>query len=750
MSEKSTLRLIVLRVLMASLLVTLVGRLFYMQVVTGASYQSAAIGLRTHPILTPAVRGLILDDAGRALVSNRTSLVISVDRTTMLSKKLHGPAILTRLARALSTTYAALYDRLQLCGTKGAKKPPICWNGSPYQPIPIAKDVTPKLALQIMEHRADFPGVSADVETIRAYPAPYGVNAAHILGYLGPVTQSELTAQANQKLPAASQLQRTDLVGRSGLESKYDTLLRGFPGLKKVIVNRAGIVTGIASTTAATPGDYLVTNIDARLQAVVEQQLLAAIYRGRSQSDKTGVHFKADSGAAVVLDVKTGAVLAMASYPTYDPNLWVGGITTAELKQLLDPANGEPLTSRAMQGGYPPGSTFKISSAAAALKAGISETDAIPCPSSLQIGNRYFSNFESESYGPIPLSQAIVVSCDTVFYKIAYDNWLRDGGNHPIAHPNDYLINMSLAFGFGRKTGIDLPSESSGRIETRALLASTYKNMKDIYCSRAKNGYPEVAKTDPTRAAYLKAVASDNCANGALYRGGDAVNFAIGQGGTLATPLQLAVAFSAVANGGTLYAPQVGKGALKSDGSVAAIFAPKVVGHLPITAGQIGYLQSAMRGVVTSGTASGVFSNFPLGTIPVAGKTGTAQMPGTMQPTSWFASFAPADNPQYAVVVMVSQGDTGAGTSAPSVRGIYEALFGVTGMSVNPKNAIFPLGHPIAALPKISGTGVSEIAPGANPTGSASPSPSSGLVAVPFLGLVGWLARLRRRRVVPS
>jgi penicillin-binding protein 2 len=589
--------------------------------------------------------------------------------------------------------------------------------------------------------------VQADVETIRAYPSPYGVNAAHVLGYLGPVNDAELKAQALRLILPEAKLQRTDLVGRAGLEYQYDTLLRGFPGVRKVNVNRSGIVTGTVSETAATPGDYLVTNIDARLQAVVEQQLLAAIYRARSQTETNGTPLRADSGAAVVLDVRTGAVLAMASYPTYDPSIWVGGITNAELKQLLNPINGEPLISRAMQGGYPPGSTFKLSSAAAGLRTGVGPSNLIPCPPALQIGNRAFKNFESESYGAITLSRAIEVSCDTVFYRIAYDNWLRDGGNHPIAEPKDALINMALAFGFGSRTGIDLPSEASGRIETRQLLTDTYKNMKDVYCSRAKSGYPEVAKTDPTRAAYLKAIASDNCANGALYRGGDAVNFAIGQGGTLATPLQLAVAYAAIANGGTIYAPQVGKGALKPDGSTVAIFAPKVVGHLPLSQ-QIAYLDSAFQGVVTNGTASGVFVGFPLGTIPVAGKTGTAQMPGKMQPTSWFASFAPVNNPEYAVVMMVSQGNTGAGTSAPSVRSIYEAIYGITGSTINPKAAIFPLGHPPVGLPVITRSGVAEISPGANPTGPAAASPSAGLIAVPFLGLLGLISRRKRKRIV--
>ncbi|HSN11632.1 MAG TPA: penicillin-binding protein 2, partial [Propionibacteriaceae bacterium] len=222
MSERSSLRLAVLGVLIVSMLVTMVARLFFLQVVSADVYTQKASANHYRSIVTPAVRGLILDQLGRPLVSNRTSLVVSVDRQVLDKQKDKGKAVLTRLAKALGTTYTALSYRLEPCGPTAHERPPICWNGSPYQPIPVAKDVSQDLALTIMEKRSDYPGVSAGLEAVRTYPGIDGVNAAHLLGYLGPVSDAELAAQQKQQdagvlSSADTRLQRTDLVGRSGL-----------------------------------------------------------------------------------------------------------------------------------------------------------------------------------------------------------------------------------------------------------------------------------------------------------------------------------------------------------------------------------------------------------------------------------------------------------------------------------------------------------------------------------------------------
>lgn len=790
MSERSNLRLAVLGVLLLSLVVTLVGRLFFIQVVNAEVYTQKASANQYRYVVTPATRGLILDQLGRPIVANRTSLVVSVDRQVLADQKDHGVAVLSRLAKALGVTYTSLKYRLEICGPDAHERPPICWNGSPYQPIPVAKDISEDLALRIMEKRSDYPGVTAGLEAVREYESPYGMNAAHILGYLGPVNDTELQAQqaaldAGKNLPVASRLQRTDLIGRSGLEAEYDSALRGVPGVKQLSVNLSMDVTGTVSDTPSTPGDYLVTNIDAHLQSVVEQQLHEAILRARSQTVRgTSEHYKGDSGAAVVMDVTNGHVLALASYPSYDPSVWVGGISKKEYAKLTAPKANLPLISRATQGLFVPASTFKIVSASAALQNGYTPNQTYQCPSYLTIGGRKFSNFEGEAPGPVDLAKGLAVSCDTMWYQVAADMWLKDGGLHP-TKPKDAIENMARAYGYGRKTGIDLPSESSGRVGGRDFTEANYLANKDNYCYRATHGYPEVK--DRTKAAYWKALAIDNCKYGDLYQVGDEVNLAIGQGDTAVTPLQVATAFSALANGGTLYAPEIGKGLVSSSGKLVKVFKPKKTGRLPVSQANLAFLRSAFSEVTSKpyGTGYNPFVGFPLDKIPVAAKTGTGQASNGQQSTSWFATFAPANKPKYAVVMMVSQGGTGSGTSAPSVRKIYEALFGVNGSTVNPKKSVLVGGAPTTKLPQVRSDGTpvypgmpkSVITPAsttagagattaagtattgatAAPNDGASPDPSTtanGAVAVlPVLlggGLLGRRARRRRRRPPPT
>jgi penicillin-binding protein 2 len=773
-SERSTLRLAVLGVLIVSLLATMLARLFFLQVVSADVYTAKSSANRIRDVVTPATRGLILDQLGRPLVSNRTTLVVSVDRTVVLKQPDKGKAVLTRLATALHTTYEALSDKLVICGTDKKVRAPICWNGSPYQPIPVAKDVTQALALTIMEKRSDYPGVSAGLEAVREYPAPYGVNAAHILGYLGPVTDSELAAQKAAQGTTGDEnlLQRTDLVGRAGLEAQYDTALRGTPGVKQLEVDLATNVVGTAGQTQSVPGDYLVTNIDARLQSVVEKQLYAAILRARSQTDKnTNTHYKGDSGAAVVMDVTNGHVLAMASYPSYDPSVWVGGISSKEYAALTSKASNTPLISRAMQGLFVPASTFKIVTASAALQNGYSTGDTFDCPSFIQVGNRKFSNFEGEAPGKVDLAKGLAVSCDTMWYKVAYDYWLQDGGNSPGKNPKDVIEKMAKAFGYGRHTGIDLPSETKGRVGGRAFKTAYYEQFHDAECVRAKTGYPEIAKTDPKRAALLKEYAIENCAAGNVYRGGDAVNLAIGQGDTGVTPLQVAVAYSALANGGTLWTPQVAKGLVASNGKTVKLFKPVKAGKLPVSAANLAFLREAFSEVTSKpyGTGYNPFKGFPLSQIPVAAKTGTGQASNGQQSTSWFATFAPANKPKYAVVMMVSQGGTGAGTSAPSVRKIYEALYGITGSTIDPSKSVLLGDAPSTKLPTVRSDGT-PVYPGmptsvsgstkkaatkaTPPSTPASPSSTSaGFLGLPVLlgaGLVGRSSRRRRRARDPD
>jgi penicillin-binding protein 2 len=681
-------RLIILQVLVLSLVVTLFGRLWYLQIRQGDEFTKAATSNNVRQIVTPAVRGLILDDKGRPLVANRVALVVSASRTELLKQPDKGNAVLERLAAALGMPAEEVKLKTRLC-EKNVPQP--CWNGSPYQPIPITKEATTEQALAIMEHREDYPGITAEPTAVRAYPGPEGVNAAHELGYLSPVTDEELT---KQKESGKGDLQRSDQVGRSGLERTYDTDLRGQAGVTKLAVDNVGKVTGTVSETPSTPGNHLVTSIDARVQAVAEQQLQEALLRARSTFDAGNTHrnFAGDSGAVVVMDVKTGRIVAMASASSYDPNVWVGGISAKDYQALTSPAAGVPLMPRAIQGQFAPGSIFKVVSTSAAAKNGYSTKSNYPCPSSISVGGITFNNLESASYGDISLARALEVSCNTVFYGLSYDMWLKAGGLKGKNHP---MVDMARAYGLGSPTGIDIPGEVPGRIVDQSVRRAEWEKNKDTWCRQS---------TDPKLSAQERLVYHENCLDGWQFRAGDAVNFAIGQGETLVTPLQMARVYAAIANGGTLWEPTIGKAVISPDGRVVREIQPKVSNKLPIDAATISYLQNALKGVSVNGTAARVFAGWPMDKLPIGSKTGTGSVQNK-QSTSWFATFGgPVDGPQYAVVMMVSQGGTGSGTSGPSVRKIYDALFGVDDKgNIDPAKALMPA--PPTQLPQIQSDG---------------------------------------------
>ena len=724
MQDKSVIRLKIIRVIFLSLMITLVGRLFFLQISTGENFVKASQRNAFREIYTPPVRGLILDQVGRPVVSNKSTLVVSVNTRILENTEDKGASVITRLSQSLRISETDIKDRLTPCGTKGAKKPPICWSGSLFQPIPIAKDVSRLVALEIMEQRTLFPGVSAELIAVRDIPRPFDVNMAHIIGYVGPVTDVEIEKQKQEGISADDiGLQNNDSIGRSGVERFYDSYLRGKPGIKVMAVDKAANIKGVVSETDPESGKYVVLNVDAKLQSLVEEQLSAAIDRARSKN------YVGESGAAVVVDVKNGNILAMATYPSYDPRIWLGGITNEQFELLSNPKNGIPLISRATQGLFAPASIYKVITTAAAAENGFDLNAIYQCPPQMEIGTRVFRNYESIGFGPITLQRAMEVSCDTVFYDIANTLWLRDGGLNPIDKPVDAIENMSFAFGLGSKTGIDLPEEVRGRVGGRIFKRNFWDKNHEVWCERAENGYPEVEAVDPERARMLQKFAKENCTEGMRFRAGDAVNISIGQGDTVVTPLQMAMAYAAIANGGTVYEPRVVKAIMNADGSVAEKIEPKVKNKLPISNETLKYIQKSLETTTISGTGAPPFVGFPLSRIPVATKTGTGEVLGK-QSTSWFASYAPADNPQYAVVLMVAQGGTGSGTSAPSVRRIYEELFGIRGSTIDPATSILEGGAPTSKLPTIRTDGLPdypEIDELLNPTASPSPSPTLGV-----------------------
>ncbi len=308
MSDRSRLRLAVLRILVLSLFVTLLGRLWFLQVMAGDRYAAIAKSNRVRPVITAAPRGRILDAVGRELVRNRTVTVVTVDRTALDREPHDGAEVITRLSEVLGMSAPEIRARIAPCGTKpDPKLPPPpdvpCWNGSPFQPVPVMADVPDEVAFRIEEHAEDFPGIEATLQAVRSYPNKS--LAAHLLGYISPVTEAELAKKDDPDL------QRTDLTGRAGLEQSYDDDLRGRSGVKQFLVDSRGRVTGLAADTPAESGNDLVTTIDAPAQRVLETALENAVMKARSTIDERGnkLPFKAPSAAGVIMEVATGAIV---------------------------------------------------------------------------------------------------------------------------------------------------------------------------------------------------------------------------------------------------------------------------------------------------------------------------------------------------------------------------------------------------------------------------------------------------------
>ena len=656
----------------------LFGRLFYLQILESDKYQDAAISIQSRDVVTPAVRGAITDINGVPMVVDLPGLVVSINRIELDKQQDKGVLVLSKVANLFGLEYSDIYQRTRLCGELPRNNRAGCWNGTRYQPIPLIGSASQDLALKIMENADLYSGVEVQSVPIRSYPSLANENVAHVLGYVGAVTDEDL------KNPQVNYY-RNEVVGKSGLEVQYNEYLRGTPGVRTFLVNRKEVVTKQNKNIQAIAGNNLITNIDAKLQSGVEKSLAAAVQRARASG------YRGDSGAAIVLEIKTGRVLAMASYPTYDPTIWQKGLTVKQAEDLFSEAKGVPALSRPLQGLFAPASTFKAISVVAAADAGYSLNASYNCPAFVEIGTRTFKNFGSVGAGRIPLDLGLAISCDSLWYQMAYDEWVRDGGLRPKSSPSDYFFKAAKAFSVGILTGIDLPSELKGRLPDRQWKQNWYEQNKDFYC----NYKDRAKKADLT--PYLIEIARENCLDGNKIRAGDAVNFSIGQGDTLVTPLRLAQIYAAIANDGVYYKPQVARAIVDVDGKIVKEFKPEIADTIKIEQSTWDFLHRGLRMVVTKGTAAGVFSGFP---VEVSGKTGTAQVFGRnpngspKDDTSWFAGYGPTADPQYAVVMMVSQGGFGASTSGLGVRNIFETLFGVTGGRVDPEKAIFPNGVP--------------------------------------------------------
>ncbi|HET9187881.1 MAG TPA: penicillin-binding transpeptidase domain-containing protein [Acidothermaceae bacterium] len=754
MNDRSRLRLIILSVLVLSLPLTLAGRLWYMQALAGDQYAAALNKTATRDVPIVAPRGMIVDDLGRPLARNDSALVVSAISTLLPKANLGTDANpkpnpkrvdeMQRLSQILGVPAAELEAKATLCdyakyGQQAPQKNPGCWTGSPLQPIPLysVDNSTPggvqrasAVALQVLEQQELFPGVTAQIQDARSYPAPQNASAAQLIGHVGKITGDDI---AKAKTDADKQLLTSaagagGVIGQEGLEAEYNQYLEGKLGTKTMSVDPAGNPLSTLSEVEPTPGDAVVTSIDARVQAIAEQALADAVNRARTVPQRLfgkNMTVPADAGAAVVFDARTGHVIAAANYPTYSPSVWDGGSIDPKVYKQLSADPGKPLFSQAIQGQYAPGSTFKVITTSGAVTTPFySLSGSYDCPTHYAVGGQTFTNFEGETgAGKISFAEALKISCDTYFYALADNLWKADGGVHA-THPADAIINEAKLWGLGKYTGIDLPIDATGNIETRQQKLDQWNKNKALWCA----DWP--TEKDP----YIRAIVRDNCQDGYQYREGDALNFAVGQGTVTLSPLQLAVAYAALANGGTLFSPRVGKAIVGPDGSlVKKIDAPST--KLQVPANVLNYVRDALSAVVSQpgGTAYNAFAGFPLDRYAVSGKTGTAEVQGKID-TAWFASFGgPVGQPaQYAVVVMVSQGGQGGVTSAPAVRQIYDGIYGLDGNGTNPNDMYakagpaLPAGAPPAALPNLKPAPVASASPSASPSSSpASASASS-------------------------
>ncbi len=682
--SRPNLRLRVVGVIVLLLFGVLVLRLWTLQVVEGKSYAAAVTRNQERVVSIAAPRGEIVDRNGTVLVSNTPQQEILLSR----AEAAQNPQIVGMVAALVGQTpkqVTASINNDQY---------------SPYEPVPVAVGVSSATVQFLQTHQSEYPGVSVETVAQRTYPQG-GTTATHILGYVGDISSTYLAAHPNQGYTQGSQ------IGVSGIEAQYEPYLRGVAGRQALSVDASGTVVGTLSTTAPQIGDTAVLNIDTGLQEEVENDLQQQILADRHTPDQVdgGRLPSAPNGAAIVMNPQNGQVLAMASYPTYDLNEWVGGISSANYTALS--ASGAE-NNYAIEGQYTPGSTFKLVTATAALQDGLitpttpyDDTGTFhitgcPAPGVNNDTGCILHDDPGDSGGTYNVTGALTVSSDSFFYNLGQMFWTDRGqfGDTPVQ-------NEATQYGEGTITGIDLPGEAQGRV--------------DSYLLRAKL-HAEAPKAFPYAASWFT---------------GDNIEMAFGQGETVLTPIEQAVAYSTFANGGTRYAPQVASEIVDPvTGKVVKKLTPQVTGHVAISPANYAAMLAGFEGVVSSphGTAYADFQGFPA-SWNLAGKTGTASNQSGEEPNSWFVAFGPNPNPQYVVLAVIDQGGYGAQAAAPLVRNIFNYILAnpisttvKTPTPGNPPSLTVPASNPPFGTPTTTTT---TTRPAAGTTGAAASTTTS-------------------------
>lgn len=599
--DVTVLRLEVMAIIILAVLGILIFRLWFLQAVQGETFKKMSEENRIRTLTINSPRGMIYDRNGKILAINRLSYTMTID-----PEKITDKALIKRVSDLLGLPVKEV--------TRQIKSEHV----EPLKPRVIKRDLTPEIVAYTKEHGEDFKGIDIINDPIREYPN--GALGSHILGYLSEISDGEMKETNGQ-------YELGDQIGKSGVEKEYEEVLRGAKGQEFIEVNANNSPIRTLKREEPDPGNNLLLTIDADVQAETEK----ALADGLSKARKNG--FKADAGAAVVIDPKTGEVIAMASQPSYDPRIFSGGISTADWNNLNDPKNLFPLNNRALMSSYPPGSTFKVVTSVAGMRTGvITDNTRFVCSGRWSGWGRKWIKWcwKKSGHGSRNLVEALTVSCDSYYYDVGFLIHKRD---------KEELQHWARVLGLGSRTGIDLPAETSGRIPDK-----TWKK--------------EFNKSWPENQAWFP---------------GDTVNMSIGQGDTLLSPLQLATLYATVANEGKIPTPHVVKDVLTTDGKTVKRAETGVFLDTGIPKSDFKSIKEGLKQVTRSaeGTAVSVFRGFD---IEVAGKTGTSEVFGK-DDFAFFASFAPADDPHYVIAVVIEQGGHGGAAAAPVAKKIYDFLF---------------------------------------------------------------------------
>jgi penicillin-binding protein 2 len=594
-------------------------RLWYLEVLSGDKYLAEAQNNQVREFTVQAPRGEITDREGKVLVENRTALELQVKTTELPRTKERRNLLFRRLSQAIGMSPERIRKLIRV-QTKEL----------PSSPVTLKRDVPFELVYFLRENRARFPGVSVERVYVREYP--HGTLGAHLLGYVREVDEEEL------KDPRYESLEPADMVGQQGVEYTYDSLLRGVNGATRVQVDASGRPTGgQLSLREPRTGNNLALTIDADVQAAGE----AALSR------------RGNPGAFVAMSVRDGEILGMGSNPTYDPSIFAKPIVPQSLyQQLTSDATSAPITNRAMQGLYPTGSTFKPITAVAALaSADLTTQEIINDPGSIEFFGQTFENAGGTPHGPVDLRQALQVSSDVFFYTLGarMNEESPDGGS---------LQSWGQQLGIGTPTGIDLLGEAPGRLPTPG-----YRNQKFEQ------------NTSPDSPCGTEVCIEEGEVTDRPWAIGDNIQLAIGQGDLQADPLQMAVAYAAIANGGSVVRPHVGLRVEDPSGRAIQEIEPAPRRQLEL---QPDWQRTIMEGLNDAamepgGTSYAVFGGFP---VDIAGKTGTAERPGQAD-QSWYVALAPYPDPQYVVAVTIERGGFGVDAAAPATSEILTELLNI-------------------------------------------------------------------------